>query len=280
MKHLIPIFFTILVLIIPSACSAATIAAMEGDWELSGEITNTNPYTVFVVVPDSGDLSDKSLKSSDDFVMVSPENSLNESESPLTADNDTSLVIMNGKKGFWLPPYTTKKIKLKGKYGSTFSVDDSQSNYDISGPALVSSTKLIDLKTILPIYKKGVKLNEFKLWVTGNISKSEDTDVLSIIIPAPVVLNNYYKFNKVLGQYDKDVWIDSYNDYVTKHKEISYKQNPELYEIDDTLIPNMDDDLGMDVKLKIFDVPAMVFTTTSSESIDFAYTMYWDENYN
>jgi len=277
MKHLTLIFFTILVLTIPSSCMGADIATIEGEWKLSGEITNTNPYTVFVIFPDEVALSEKSLKSSDDFSIVSLNDESN--NSLIWVDFDNTLLKLNGKRGFWMPPYTTMKIFMNSNYSYTLGADESATNFDISGPALVSSTKLIDVKTMFPIYKKGVKLNEFKLWVSGNIHKSEDTDVLSIIIPAPVVLSNYYKFNKILGKYDKDVWIDSYNDYITKHKKMNYKQNPELYEIDDTLIPNMDDDvLGMDVKLKIFDVPAMVFTTTSSESLDFAYTMYWNEN--
>jgi hypothetical protein len=273
MRYLIFIIFFIS--IIPIVCAETTIAQMEGYWILTGELTNTNPYTVFVAVPDNITYSYKTLKSSDDFLSVN----LNDNSPPI----NTVVVyttVLNGKEGFWIPPYSTAEISIGGVINYSLTIDDSQNDYDISGPALVNRLEVLDLNTIFPIYKKGVKLNEFKLWVSGNISKSEDTDVLSIIVPAPVVLNDYYKFNKLLGKYDADVWIDSYNKYIDEHEQISYKQNPELYEIDDALVPIMDDDFGMDVNLKIFDVPAMAFTTESSESIDFAYTMYWDEKYN
>ena len=258
-------------------CAETTIAQMEGYWTLTGELTNTNPYTVFVAVPANMSYSYKTLKSSsDDFLKVNLNDELNNSPVGIVF-YDT---VLNGKKGFWMPPYTTMKIYIAGIYDYSLNIDETATNYDISGPALVDKSKLIDVKTIFPIYKKGIKLNEFKLYVRGNISKSNNTDILSIVVPAPVVLKDYYKFNKLLGKYDADVWIGSYNKYIDEHKKISYKQNPELYEIDDALIPIMDDDFGMDVNIKIFDVPAMAFTTESSKSIDFAYTMYWDEKYN
>ena len=277
MKHLILIFFAILVLTIPSSCMGATIATMEGEWILSGEITNTNPYTIFVIVPEYVTTQIISLKSSDDFLSVG----LNEANnSVIYVDFDNTELILNGESGFWMPPYTTMKISMDSDYNYILSAGGTTTNYEISNPALVSGTKVIDVKTIFPIYKKGIKLSNFKLHVRGNVCKSEDTDVLSIVIPAPVVLDNYYRFNKILGKYDKDVWVNSYNEYIKKHEKINYNQNSELYEIDDALIPKMDDDLGMDIKLKIFDVPAMVFTTSSSEPIDFTYTMYWNENYD
>ena len=69
-------------------------------------------------------------------------------------------------------------------------------------------------------------------------------------------------------------------EYINKHKKTAYKQNPELYNIDDALVPNMDDSFGSGVNLKLFDVPAMAFTTSDKQPIDFAYVMYWDKEYN
>ncbi len=270
------IIFTILALIIPTIHSE-TIATMDGYWSLTGEITNTNPYTVFVAVPDKTEYTAKSLKSSKDFLKVSLNDELNNSPTGLVFYN----TVLNGKKGFWIPPYTTVKIKAIGLFNYTLSADESQTNYDVAGPALVDTTKVLYLKQVFPIYKKGIMPNNFKLYVRGSIKKSDSIDTLSLIMPAPLVIKNYYKFDKVIGTHDIDVWIDSYNKYIDKHKKIKYKQNPELYNnIDDALVPKMDNDFGMDIKLKTFDVPAMVFTTSSSEPIDYGYVMYWDNNHN
>ena len=273
MRHLIFIMFFIS--LIPTVFAENTISNIDSHWTLTGYLTNTNPYTVFVAVPDNITYSQKTLKSSDDFLKVSLDDN-----SPSINISTSHTTVLNGKKGFWMPPYTTVKIKMRGVIDYTISTDGSQNGYDVSGPALVDSVKVMDLKTIFPIYKKGVKFDNFRLYVRGSLTKSDNIDTLSLIMPAPLVIKNYYKFDKVIGTHDIDVWTDSYNKYVNKHKKLKYKQNSELYNIDDALVPKMDNDFGMDIKLKTFDVPAMVFTTSSSEPIDYGYVMYWDNKYN
>jgi len=270
------IIFIIFISFIPIVCAESAIADMNGYWTLTGELTNTNPYTVFVAVPDNITYSYKTLKSSDDFLSVS----LKDNSPPPINTLVIYTTVLNGKEGFWMPPYSTAKISIGGVINYSLTIDDSQNGYDISGPALVNRLELLELNTIFPIYKRGVKFDNFKLYVHGSIKKSDDTDTVSMIIPAPIAIKNYYKFNKIKGSHDIDVWIDSYNKYIERHKKISYKQNPELYEVDDALIPTMDDDFGMDIKLKVFDVPAMVFTTSSSEPIDYRYVMYWDNKHD
>lgn len=250
---------------------------MNGYWTLTGEITNTNPYTVFVAVPDKIEFTDKSLISSKDFLKVSLSDNIENNTRGVVFYN----AVLNGKKGFWIPPYTTMKINTVGLLDYTLNVDESQTNYDIAGPALVDTTKILNLKKVFPIYKKGVMLDDFKLYVRGSIKK-QNSEVISMVVPAPLVLKDYYQFNKVLGRHDIDVWVDSYNSYIHKHKEMTYKQNPDLYNnVDDALVPNMGDDLGNEnINLKLFDVPAMVFTTSDNHNIDYAYVIYWDKKYS
>ena len=274
MKYIIPII--LLIVLIPIGFAETAIATMDGYWVLTGEITNANPYTVFVAVPDNIDYTDKTLKSSNDFLKVSLSGNI--------VDNPDGTVfyntILNGKRGFWIPPYTTVKISREGILNYTLNIDESQVNYDIAGLALVDTTKILNLKQVFPIYQKGIMLDNFKLYVRGSIIKSDNSEVISIIVPAPLVLDNYYQFNKIFGKYDVDIWVSSYNEYINKHKKTAYKQNPELYNIDDALVPNMDDSFGSGVNLKLFDVPAMAFTTSDKQPIDFAYVMYWDKKYN
>ena len=269
MKYLI--FIMLFISIVPMVCAETTIATMDGYWTLTGEITNTNPYTVFIAVPDEINYYNKSLKSSDNFLKV------NLTDNNVNTTNAVGFysTVLNGKKGFWIPPYTTVKIKINGIMDYSLNIDEKQDNYDVSGPALVDKTKILDLKQLFPAYKKGIKLDRFRLYVRGSIKKSDNTDVVSLIVPAPLVLKDYCRFNKILGKYDTDVWVDSYNAYINNHKKLSSKK-PNLDVFDDALVPNMEDDLGMDVHLKLFDVPAMTFTTSSSKDIDYAYAMYWD----
>ena len=68
MKYIIPII--LLIVLIPIGFAETAIATMDGYWVLTGEITNANPYTVFVAVPDNIDYTDKTLKSSNDFLIM------------------------------------------------------------------------------------------------------------------------------------------------------------------------------------------------------------------
>ena len=270
------IFFLIFFIIsIPLVSGETAIANMDTYLTLTGEITNTNPYSVFISTTQNISLTDKSLNSPNNFELLTVNS---------TVINNTELnlntITLNGIEGFWMPPYSTVKLKFGQEKEHTISSDGTAGSYEVVGPGLVNKVETINIKTLFEARKKGILLNEFKLYVRGSVEKSDDTDMLSLILPSPIVLEGYYKFNKIMGTKDIDVWKDSYNDYLKGHDKISHKENPELYEIDDTLVPKMDTDFGIDTKLNVFDVPAMVFATSEKQPIDFAYTMYWDEKYS
>ncbi|ABR56909.1 hypothetical protein [Methanococcus aeolicus] len=272
MKYIFFIIFFIIFM--PLVNGETAIANMDTYWTLTGEITNANPYSVFIAPMQDDILSDKLLKSSNNFELLTINgNPINNTEL------DISTITLNGIEGFWMPPYSTVKLKFGQEIEHIISSDGTANSYDVVGPGLVNKVETMNIKTLFEARKKGILLNEFKLYVRGSVVKSDDTDILSLILPCPLVLDGYYKFNKIMGTKDIDVWTDSYNNYLDKHSKVSHKQNPELYEIDDTLVPNMDNAFGMNLELNVFDVPAMVFTTSEKQPIDFAYTMYWDEKY-
>ncbi len=279
MKYIYTIFPVLFIILFSPSVFADTIASMDGYWTLSGELINTNPYTVFITIPSNLTYTTQSLKSSDDFTVLTVKDNVNS----ITAWAEYNS-ILNGEKGFWMPPYSKVQVELRGVINCSLDSSNAQDKYEISGPALVDTVKLINLKNIFPVYKEGVELNNFNLYVQGSILKSNNTDTISMIIPAPIVLQNYYQFDKIVNDHNVDVWVYSYNNYITKHEKLAEHktQNPELYNnLDEALIPNMDDEgIGVDIKPKIFDVPAMVFTTSSKEPLSFAYTMYWDYKYS
>ena len=256
-----------------SQISTKTIGYIEGAWKLSFEITNTNPYTIFVAIPDHINFSDKSLKYSKDFLKLYVNRTI------VTFENrNDHYTILNGKTGIWIPPYTTVKIYKYGNFSYILKIPINRDKFKVIGPALVDTIKVFDETQIKSLRKYGVKVDNYKLLVNGKIVKSSDTEVLSIVIPAPLVLKDYDSFHKLLGKYDVDIWVDSYRKYVNKHKMMSSRRYSELYNsLDDSLIPTMDNDLtDMDINLKLFDVPAMVFTTDDGEtkSLEFSYVMY------
>jgi len=264
----------LLLLFILPQTYAETICKIEGTWKLSFEITNINPYTVFIAIPDNIYFSDRSLKYSENFLK------LNVNKKVITNnDMEDYYTTLNGKVGIWIPPYTTVKIYKDGNFSYILSVSKTQNEFKIVGPALVDTTKVFDETQIKSLRKYGVKVDNYKLLVNGKIVKiPHNTEVLSIVIPAPLVLKDYDSFHKLLGKYDVDIWVDSYRKYVNKHKMMSSRRYSELYNsLDDSLIPTMDNDLtDMDINLKLFDVPAMVFTTDDGEtkSLEFSYVMY------
>ncbi|WP_232217806.1 hypothetical protein [Methanocaldococcus sp. FS406-22] len=247
-----------------------TIAKMSITYTLTGEITNTNPYSIFVAVPSNITFEEKTLPKPKDFLDVS----VSTTQTPGIVFYET---VFNGKKGFWIPPYTTIKIGIYHYLPITYDikVDESQENYDVVGPAVVNKVDVIDLNKLFPDAKyKGIKIGNFKLYVRGYIVKGNDTKSLSIIIPAPLVIENYDEFYKILGKGDVDIWERSYNDWYKnqmKRKNINIDNN-------DPLVPKMDDSLLLDNNInsefKIFDVPIMAFTTSSSQPINFYYIIY------
>lgn len=273
------IIFTILALVIPMGYSETTIIGnMDIYWSLTGEITNLYPYSVFVAVPDNITYSEKTLKSSQGFLTV---NLIEDSSYYDMAQPDKNYITtLNGKKGFWIPPYTTVKIKIYGNMTNSLVVDNTQGNFNVSGPGVVASTKIANLKEIFPVAERdGIKLNNFKLYVRGTIKK-ENTDVLGVIIPAPIVLKDYYRFNKIMGRYNTDIWIDSYSEWVADHtSKRKYYTEYNSWFLDNSLIPTIGYEINT-VSLRPFDIPAISYTTSSSKDVEFSYKMYWKEKSN
>ncbi|HIP90135.1 MAG TPA: hypothetical protein EYH22_01125 [Candidatus Nanopusillus sp.] len=266
------------------------ICQIHGKWKLSFEITNTNPYTIFVAVPEVLRYYQKSLKYSGDFQKLIVDAEM------ITCNDNNNYTTLNGKKGIWIPPYTTVKVKKHGIFVYNLNVSVMPDKYEVVGPALVDVTLIFDntyIKRSLNRY--GVKVGNYRLSVNGKIVKLDNnTNVLSIVIPAPLVLENYDVFNKILlKKYDVDIWVDSYKKYINEHKLYGDKyktmfleRRSELFNsIDNALVPIVDNSLApninrglksKDFNLKTFDVPAMVFTTDDGdmEALEFAYVMY------
>ncbi|ABO35736.1 conserved hypothetical protein [Methanococcus maripaludis C5] len=272
--------FLLLILTVPNVHSETTVATMDVYWSLTGEITNMYPYSVFITIPEEIEYIDKDLKTSKNFMTLT--NGYEDDEEAST-DNVTVDITtrseLNGKDGFWLPPYTTAKIKMYStRYDNLITKEGEEDDedgdemvrtMDISGPAAYPKTKLLDLKEIIPASKKqGIKLDNFKLYVHGSIEK-EDTEVLSILLPAPIVLKDYSNCDKVISKYSVNTWVDSYSDWVNEHNDLSnYGSNM----LDTTLVPVFDMAPGF---YNLYDIPALVYTTSSNQKLDFSYKMYW-----
>ncbi|WP_236953653.1 hypothetical protein [Methanocaldococcus bathoardescens] len=242
---------------------------MSVTYKLTGEITNTNPYSIFVAVPSDITFEEKTLLKPEDFLDVTIE----KTESSGIVFYDT---VFNGKEGFWIPPYTTVKIQIYQPLPIIYNIkiDESQENYDVIGPVVVNKVNVIDLNKLFPDAKyKGIKIGKFRLYVRGYIVKGNDTESLSIIVPIPWIIDNYDEFHN-LGDDKVNIWISSYNKWYKnqmKRKNIYIDNN-------DPLIPKMDDGLlsGGDTNFnfRVLDVPAMAFTTSSNQPIKFYYTIY------
>jgi hypothetical protein len=256
-----------------------TVASVETYWILDGEITNLYPYSVFISVPEEIEYVTKDLRSSKNFVkLTSGETS--DVRDKITVDI-SPMAELNGQKGFWLYPYTKVNFKMYSNRTDTLSTENEDGDgvtrtMEIVGPSIYPKTQLIDLNELIPASKQtGIKIDNFKLTVTGSIKK-RDTEVMSIIVPAPVVLKDYSRFDKFTGRYSLNRWVDSYSDYIFGHKETS---NYGLALLDNSLVPILD----FGISYNIFDVPAIVYTTSSGNEFDFFYQMYWyekNQNYN
>jgi len=265
-----------------------TLCQIYGNWKLSFEITNTNPYTVFVAIPEAIECYNKSLKYYKDFKKVNV-------SGVVATYVDRDMVVVNGERGIWVPPYTTVKVYRHGIFIYNIGTTVMPNKFKVIGPVLVNTTWVIDdflLENY--IYKYGVKIGNYRLVVHGKIVKKPDTDVLSMVIPAPLVLKNYDRFHKLLGRHDVDIWVNSYNDYIEKHHKLyderreiavlekgselhNLMSSPFIPSVDDALIPERNRDfVDKDLNLRPFDVPAMVFTTDDGDmkALEFAYVMY------
>jgi len=272
----------------PIIPTSKPICQIYGKWKLSFEITNTNPYTVFVAMPEPVWCYQQCLKYSGNFQKLGI--------SGVVATYDENYTVLNGRKGIWIPPYTSVRVQRHGIFIYNLNVSVIPDRHEIIGPALLNGTTVFDnvfLERFLNKYN--VKVGNYKLLVNGKIVKlADNTQVLSIVIPAPLVLDDYYAFYKLLGKHDVDIWVDSYRNYVNEHSKIytntygtvllekdselsSVFNNALIPTVDDTLVPDNDNNLkDENFGLKPFDVPAMVLTTDDGdhESIKFSYVMY------
>ncbi|GBF36168.1 hypothetical protein [Methanofervidicoccus abyssi] len=270
MMKTVPLLLLFLLFILPQT-SAEIICEIEGTWKLSFDITNTNPYTVFIAVPDEIYFFNKPLGYSGDFLKLDIIGTVTTNKN--IEDYYTTL---NGETGIWIPPYTTVRIYKDGNFSYNLSTSETQAEFKVVPPALMDTTEVFDETQLKSLYKYGIVVNNYRLYVNGKITKSPDTKTVSIIIPAPLVLKDYSSFYKFIGKYDVDIWTDSYRKYVDKHKTLKKYSKLNTF-IDYTLVPNMDNDpIDMDINLKLFDVPAMVFTTDNGEikPLEFSYVMY------
>ncbi|EHP86566.1 hypothetical protein [Methanotorris formicicus] len=188
------------------------------------------------------------------------------------------ITTLNGREGFWIPPYTTYKISIDGNFKGYLTYNDHSKNFDVGEPGVMSNIKVLSLDKLFPMAQRyGIKLDNFKLYVSGKITKNENTEMISVVIPTPIVLKGYYRLIKSA---DIDVWVPSYNEWVKEHdskimcRDVGASDDDVLNPmIDNTLSPK----IGYDISIapKLFDVPAISYTTTSSEPLEFSYVMYW-----
>lgn len=268
-------------------------------YTLSGEFTNTNPYSVFIALPDEYiDVSSTgSLPKPNDGceeISLQDESSVINNEGNTTTTNtivynletpdEKYITYFNGKAGFWMPPYSTVKVKLR-VYNHTKSINinvPDENNFRIIGPAVSSSYDEIDLNNIYPDAKKeGILLSNFRLYVYGKINlDGTNTNAVSLIIPAPIVLKDYSQIHVVKStDTDKKIWINYY-DWLNNFKNIKNNRNDEilkkLNEEFGDFNPMVSDDLSISLKRKYF--PAVAFTTESvGSSLDFLYVVYGED---
>jgi len=282
--------FLFAIFVVNSVSAETDIATMNTYWSLTGEITNLYPYSVFITIPEEVEYQTKELKVSKNFIKLkNGEETTEDDEGGETSTDEVTVDIspiseLNGKNGFWLSPYTTAKFKMYSNRTDVLTTDESDEDdeedgivrtMDIAGPSAYPKTKIIDLTELIPASKKsGIKLDNFKLYVRGSVKK-EDTEVMSVVIPAPIVLKDYSSCDKFISKYSVNKWVDSYSDWVSGHNQISNYGSALL---DSSLIPELDYGISY---YKTFDVPALVYTTSSNQEFDFSYKMYWyDEDQN
>jgi len=279
--------FLFLIFTLNSVSAETDVATMNTYWTLTGEITNLYPYSVFITIPEEIEYQTKDLKVSKNFIKLKNGEETDDDEEETSTDPVTFDISptseLNGKNGFWLSPYTTAKFKMYSNRTDVLTTDETDEEddeedgivrtMDIAGPSAYPKTKVIDLKELIPASKKqGIKLDNFKLYVRGSVKK-EDTEVMSVVIPAPIVLKDYGSCDKFISKYSVNKWVDSYSGWVGGHNEISNYGSALL---DNSLIPEFDYGITY---YKTFDVPALVYTTSSNKEFDFSYKMYWYDEY-
>jgi hypothetical protein len=247
-------------------------------YTIVGEITNLNPYSIFVAIPD-GQVTIESYKSlplpSDGIIHA------NIVESGLIYYHlkPERLTKFNKKEGFWLPPYTTTKLKLRVyDYNLTIYVEaPTEYDYRVIGPAVANTYKVLKIENLFPhASKEHIKLGNFKLYVDGYIEIYKNVGASSVIIPLPLVLDKYKNLYIIKDKTAPDVWINYYDWY---HNFINTKNYYLIKELEKE-ISDFDPMLSYDFnefEVKKKEYPAMAFTIDEGGGkIEFYYTMEWD----
>ena len=248
-------------------------------YTIIGEITNLNPYSIFVAIPD-GQITIESYKSlplpSKGITPASISESGGITYYHLKPER---LTKFNKKEGFWLPPYTTTKLKLRVyDYNLTVYVGTSTENdYRVIGPAVANTYKVLKIENLFPhASQEHIKLGNFKLYVDGYIEIYKNVGTSSVIIPLPLVLDNYKDLRILKDKNAPDVWVnyyDWYHNFInTKNYNLIKELEKEISDFDPMLSYDFNE---FEVKKKEY--PAMAFTIDEGGGkIEFYYTMEWD----
>ncbi|WP_456417554.1 hypothetical protein [Methanocaldococcus sp.] len=252
-----------------------------------GEITNLNPYSVFIAIPD-GNINietSNTLPIPSSGVIQATINTSNNITYYLL--KPSSLTEFNKKLGFWLPPYTTTKIKLAVyDYNMTININaPKEYNFRVIGPAVVNTYKVISIKDMFPkALEEHIRLNNFKLYVYGyleiynepilNENESIMSSGSSLILPLPLAFKNYKDIQIVN---DNGIWINYY-DWYNNFINITINNN-EIKNYDSDFDPTLTNDVLLgNLNINRY-FPAMAFTVSdSSGKIKFYYTVDWKEN--
>jgi hypothetical protein len=248
-------------------------------YKITGEITNLNPYSVFIAMPDG------QVVIEDSGTLPAPSGVIQANLIP--SENITyyhikpDLTTFNKKAGFWLPPYTTTKIKL-AVYDYNISIDVSpptEYDYRVVEPIVANTYKILKIERMFPYAsKEHIKLGNFKLYVDGYLEIYRDAGALSVVLPLPIVLDKYEDFYMRKDKKAPDVWVNYYDWYYNFINTKNYYLMKELEKEMSDFDPMISDDFSeFDFKQKEF--PAMVFTVNEGGGkIEFYYTMEWEGN--
>ncbi|WP_423793239.1 hypothetical protein ACPB8Q_03235 [Methanocaldococcus indicus] len=268
------------------------------DYTISGDITNLNPYPVFIAIPiiENNESMDYS------YVKSLPIPNVDVVEINVEYPNTTIIYIykpdkivkFNGKYGFWLPPYTTAKLIFRTNYTLNLNFNyNNENTFRVLGPAVLDKYEVIDLNKLFSNKNiDNIKLDNFKLTVFCTLRFNENTvsyklfnvydnnsiniEGVSLIIPAPIILNDYSEIYTSTPSNTPDIWINYY-DWYNRFIESKYNNIYNIYnENNDDWLDSgsllLDDEANEDINLYY---PAVAFTTTTLKPIDFYYTVYW-----
>ncbi|MCS3900676.1 hypothetical protein [Methanococcus voltae] len=109
-------FFVLFILIsINSTFAETNVASLYTNWEFKGDMTNNNPYSVFVNVPTDVKYEIKELKKVQYFKTLDYEDYDDNGYEYDTLNVDIDpLSELNSRTGFWIPPYSKITFKFYG----------------------------------------------------------------------------------------------------------------------------------------------------------------------